>query len=95
MSPKVIDESGKEVYGSVNVDREYAVQQGMSGYARDLTAAQSNPRVTNNPLSVKGIKAEGPGRSDVVISNADAEKIRGASDNLTFLKKCRVMIVLD
>ncbi|HYA14605.1 MAG TPA: hypothetical protein VEF33_09735 [Syntrophales bacterium] len=95
MSPKIIDESGKEVYGSMNVDRAYAVQQGMSGYARDLTAAQSNPRVTNNPVSVKGIKTEGPGKSDIVISNADAEKIRGASDNLTFLKKCRVMIVLD
>ena len=95
MSPKVLDENGKEVYGSMNVDREYAVQQGMSGYARDLTAAQSNPRVTNNPVSVKGIKTEGPGKSDIIISNADAEKIRGASDNLLFLKKCRVMIVLD
>ena len=95
MSPKVLDENGKEVYGSMNVDREYAVQQGMSGYARDLTAAQSNPRVTNNPVSVKGMKTEGPGKSDIIISNADAEKIRGASDNLLFLKKCRVMIVLD
>ncbi|MCX5842701.1 MAG: hypothetical protein NT022_02935, partial [Deltaproteobacteria bacterium] len=45
MSPRILDENGKEVYGSMNVDREYAVQQGMSGYARDLTAAQSNPRV--------------------------------------------------
>jgi hypothetical protein len=95
MSPRVLDENGKEVYGSMNVDREYAIQQGMSGYARDLTAAQSNPRVTNNPVSVKGMKTEGPGRSDIVISNADAQKIRSASDNLSFLKKCRVMIVLD
>jgi len=95
MAPKVLDENGKEVYGSMNVDKEYAVQQGMSGYARDLTAAQSNPRVTNNPVSVKGIKTEGPGRADIVISNADADKIRGAADNMTFLKKCRVMIVLD
>ena len=95
MSPKILDENGKEVYGSMNVDREYAVQQGMSGYARDLTAAQSNPRVTNNPVSVKGVKTEGPGRSDIVIGNADAEKIKSATDNLSFLKKCRVMIVLD
>lgn len=95
MSPKVLDENGKEVYGSLNVDREYAIQQGMSGYARDLTAAQSNPRVTNNPASLKGLRTEGPGRSDIVISNADADKIRGAADNLSFLKKCRVMIVLD
>lgn len=95
MSPRVLDESGQEVYGSVNVDREYAVQQGMSGYARDLTAAQSNPRVTNNPVSVKGVRTEGPGRSDIVISNADAAKIKSVADNLSFLKKCRVMIVLD
>jgi hypothetical protein len=95
VEPRIIDESGQEIYGSMNVEREYAVQQGMSGYARDLTAAQSNPRVTNNPVSLKGIKTEGPGRSDIIISTADAEKIRSASDNLSFLKKCRVMIVLD
>ncbi|MCE5263992.1 MAG: hypothetical protein LLG97_10710 [Deltaproteobacteria bacterium] len=95
MSPRVIDEKGQEVYGSMNVDREFAVQQGMSGYARDLTAAQSNPRVTNNPVSVKGLRTEGAGRSDIVIADADAEKIRAAGDTGGFLKKCRVMIVLD
>lgn len=95
MSPRILDEKGVEVYGSMNVEREYAVQQGMSGYARDLTAAQSNNRVTNNPVSVKGIKTEGAGRSDIVIANADAEKIRASAENMSFLKKCRVMIVLD
>jgi len=95
MAPKILDENGQEVYGSLNVDREYAVQQGMSGYARDLTAAQNNPRVTNNPLTIKGLKTQGPGRADIVISNADAAKIRAAGESLTFLKQCRVMIVLD
>lgn len=95
MSPRIIDEKGQEVYGSMNVDREYAVQQGMSGYARDLTAAQSNARVTNSPATVKGLRTEGAGRSDIVIANADAERIRASGDNQGFLKKCRVMIVLD
>lgn len=95
MSPKIFDENEQEVYGSGYVSREFAVQQGMAGYARDMTAAQSNPRVTNEPFTVKGLKTEGPGRSNVVISNADAARIRGASENLSFLKKCRVMIVLD
>jgi len=95
MSPRIIDEKGQEVYGSMNVEREYAVQQGMSGYARDLTAAQSNPRVTNNPVSVKGLRTEGAGRSDIVIADAEAERIRAGADNQGFLKKCRVMIVLD
>jgi len=95
MSPRIIDEKGQEVYGSMNVEREYAVQQGMSGYARDLTAAQSNSRVTNSPVSVKGLRTEGAGRSDIVIANAEAERIRASGDNQSFLKKCRVMIVLD
>jgi hypothetical protein len=95
MSPKILDERGNEVYGSAYVSREFAVQQGMAGYAKDLTASQTNPRVTNQPLTVKGLKTEGPGQSDLVISNADADTIRSASENLSFLKKCRVMIVLD
>lgn len=95
MAPKILNENGEEVYGSAYVSREFAVQQGMSGYAKDLTAAQSNPRVTNSPLTVKGLRTEGHGRSDIVISNADASRLRSASEHLTFLKKCRVMIVVD
>jgi hypothetical protein len=95
MAPKILNENGEEVYGSAYVSREFAVQQGMSGYAKDLTAAQSNPRVTNSPLTVKGLRTEGHGRSDIVISNADASRLRSASEHLSFLKKCRVMIVVD
>lgn len=95
MSPRIFDEGGNEVYGSANVDREFAVQQGMSGYARDLTAAQSNQRVTNSPVTVKALRTSGTGKADIVISNADAQQIKAAPENLAFMKKCRVMIVLD
>ena len=90
-----MDESGQEVYGSAYVSREFAVQQGMCGYAKNVDAARQNPRVTNNPIMVKGLKTDGPGGSDVIISNADAAKLRSASENLSFMKKCRVMIVVD
>jgi len=95
MSPRILDEDNREIYGTANVDREFAVQQGMSGYARDLTAAQSNQRVTNNPITVKAIKTSGAGRADIVISNADAQQIKASANNAAFMKKCRVMIVLD
>ena len=95
MAPKVLDENGQEVYGSAFVSREYAVQQGMSGYGKNLIEAQRNPRVTDNPLTVKGLRTEGPGRSDIIISNADAARLKNASEHLSFLKKCRVMIVVD
>jgi len=95
MSPKIFDENGAEVYGTLIVKKDYAVQQGICGYARDLNAAQSNARVTNNPMTVKAIRAQGAGMSEFVIGMEDANKIRAAKDNLTFLEKCRVMVVLD
>ncbi len=95
MSPKIFDENGSEVYGTLIVNKTYAMQQGICGYARDLTAAQSNARVTNSPLTVKAVRAQGAGMSEFVISNDDAKLIRSAKQNLAFLQKCRVMVVLD
>ncbi|MFC1858815.1 LPP20 family lipoprotein [Thermodesulfobacteriota bacterium] len=95
MAPKLLDEQGQEIYGSAFVSREYAVQQGMAGYAKNPMTAQSNQRVADNPLTVKGLRTEGPGLSDIVISNSDASRLRNASEHLSFLKKCRVMIVVD
>jgi hypothetical protein len=67
----------------------------MAGYAKDITAAQTNDRVTNNPLTVKGVRTADTGDSDIIISNSDAARIKGAAENLEFLQKCRVMVVLD
>lgn len=95
MAPKIVDETGQEVYGATYVSREFAVKQGMSGYTKNIDAARQNSRVTDNPLVVKGLKTDGPGGSDVTISNADAAKLRSVADHLSFLKQCRVMIVVD
>lgn len=95
MSPKIFDENGAEVYGTLIVNKEFAVQQGICGYARDLGAAQANARVTANPLIVKAIRAQGAGMTEFIVSNDDARKIRSAKENLVFLQKCRVMVVLD
>ena len=95
MAPKVLNEDGKEIYGSAMVDREYAVQQGMVGYAKDLPGAQTNNRVTDKPLTIKAMRTNGPAKCDLVISNADGAGLLAASGNLSFLQKCRVMVVLD
>ena len=95
MAPKVLNEDGKEVYGSAWINRDYAVREGMVGYMKDRDAAQSNPRVTDKPLTVKALKVSGDARVDTVISNADALMLQSASQNLTMLQKCRVIILVD
>lgn len=95
MAPKVLNEDGKEVYGSAWINRDWAVREGMVGYLKDPAAAQSNPRVADKPLVVKALKVSGDARVDVVISNADAVTIQSASQNLSMLEKCKVIVLVD
>ncbi len=95
MAPKVLDQNENEVYGTGKVSRDYATQIGVVGYEKNLERARSNERVTNNPMVVKAVQVSGSHKTDVVVSNQDAGKIRAAGQNLNFLQQCKVMFVLD
>ena len=95
MAPKVLSEGGQEIYGFSVVDRNWVIQQGMAGYSKDLGAAQAHERVTDRPLTLKAKAAAGANKTDVVISNADAEMLLASGQHLAFLEKARVMLVVD
>ncbi len=95
MAPKILNEEGKEVYGSAWINRDWAVREGMVGYLKDPAQAKANPRVTDQPLMGKAMKVQGDARVDLVIANADAAMLFGASQNMSFLEKCRVIILVD
>jgi hypothetical protein len=96
MAPKVLDETGNEVYGTMYVSREFAVKYGMAGYAKSVEDAGKNKdRIGITPEKVKAIKASGANSCDVVISSGDANAIRSSAKNLKFLQECRVIIVVD
>lgn len=93
--PIIYDENNNEVYGPAFVSREFAVQYGLAGYTRSLKAAFEHIRVTDNPLIVKGLHLHPSGPCNIVISNADASRIRNTYDHLSFLRTCHVMLVID
>jgi hypothetical protein len=95
LAPRVLDENGEEIYGPAFVSREFAVQLGMAGYTTDLSAALSDPRVMDHPLLIKAVKSQGPGRCDLVVSVSDANRLRCNFNHLSFLKRGRVIIVVD
>jgi hypothetical protein len=95
MAPKVLDESGEEIYGSKYVSRDWAVQIGMVGYDKDVSRARANERVTANPLVVKALKVAGENKADIVVANATAAAIRSAATSQNFLDKCKVMFIVD
>lgn len=95
MNPKITDLNGNEIYGTALVSRDYALQQGMAGYAKDPAKAAQNSRVTDRPLVVKAVSAAGKAKTDLAISPEDAMKVKALAQEGGFLEKCRVMIVLD
>ena len=95
LAPRILDENLEEVFGPAYVSREFAVQLGVARYTTDIGKAKFNQRIFDNPLIVKALKVLWPGRCDFIISNADAAKLKSASEHLKFLKECRVIIVLD
>ncbi|MEW6665490.1 MAG: hypothetical protein AB1512_09740 [Thermodesulfobacteriota bacterium] len=95
MAPKIYDEDGQMVYGPPFISREHAVKEGVARYGRDLAASKADGRVGSRPLTVKGIRTAATGSSDVVISNADAARVKASAGNLRSLQRCRVLLVLD
>jgi len=95
LAPMILDENLQEVYGPAYVSREFAVQHGVVRYTTDIAKAKFDKRVSDKPLIVKALKVLWPGRCDFIISNADAAKLKSASEHLKFLKECKVIIVLD
>lgn len=76
-APRVVDEAGGEVYGPDVVDADKLQAQGQGGYAgfaRTLEAARKDARLPGSATVVKA-RVAAPG-GDVVVSDADAEKLR-------------------
>jgi hypothetical protein len=94
LCPRLLCEDGGEVFGPALVRREAAVQSGVAAYATALPEA-GDGRTGARPLLVRGLRASGPSRCDIVVSRADAQKVRSAPESVEFLQRCRVLIVLD
>jgi len=93
--PKILNDSGEELYQGQYVPLDSAARNGLALYTKDLTAAQTNPRVGKNPLTVKGSKVSAQRPADIMLSPEDSKRIAPFAQKGTFLEECKVMIVLD
>nr|WP_319396672.1 hypothetical protein [uncultured Desulfobacter sp.] len=93
--PTIVSEQGREIYSSVFISREFAVQNGVCAYVCDMDQALGSDRAGSNPLVVKALRKTGDKTGAIVMSMADAETLDRATERHTFLKKCRVIIVVN
>ena len=92
LAPRVLDESGKEIYGPASLGAAGRKAGGSAAYAHDLETAKLSlkDRVGDRPIVLKAVRAQG---ADLVISRADAAALAG--QNLGFLAGARVVILAD
>ncbi len=90
MSFRVLDESGKPVYGMEFVDYDRFLQSGLCAYYNNINYAKGEVHVASNPIVAKALKLKN-GNVDIVVSNAVAAKVRGSSYD--FRKDCKVIVV--
>ena len=90
MSFRVLDESGKPVYGMEFVDQDRFLQSGLCAYYNNINYAKGEVHVASNPIVTKAVKLKN-GNVDIVIPNSAAAKVRGSSYD--FRKDCKVIVV--
>ena len=95
-SPVIFDTNGRAIYGVNNIDADFAIREGMVGYAKSVESATASSRVTANPLVVKAVSVKGgtsPNKVNAVVSVEDGDRILLAKESSKMLDKCAVMMV--
>lgn len=95
MSPVIFDDTGRAIYGQINIISEYAVSRGIIDYLctpediRALVLGQSRAGAT--PIMVKAIGLR-DNNVNIIIRQADADTILAANAQSNFLPKSTVCV---
>jgi hypothetical protein len=91
LAPRLVDESGKELYGPSALGDAARRSGGVAAYARSLDAARRElgPRLGDRPLVVRAVRARG---TDLVLA---AEAAASLAARPPFLAEGRVVIVAE
>lgn len=102
MSPRIVDERGNVVYSGVNADASVVIGRGLVGYEYDPEQAVRNMRLAVHeaypfiaPLLVQAVGVvDDPFRASVIISVADAQRIRRELQKYDFLGRWAVVFII-
>lgn len=95
--PRILDDKGRLIFGVEVADRGRALQRGLAAYALTFTGdGERLPGVRQgaSPLRVRARSVTGATRADLVVSTADADLILKAAAASTFLRECRVVVLM-
>jgi hypothetical protein len=94
-SPKIFDTTGKEIYGTMDIDPDYVEHMGIVQYEDTIGNAIRHLTAGENPVVVRAVRRGAhPYRSDVIVSVEDGKWIKKANDTSLFLERLKVVFVI-
>ena len=91
MAPNILDDSGRTIYNSKNVDASAIVKNGLASYSKSDTPSNLD-YAGANPLIIKAVSLIDFNRNPVV-SKADGDLILTSNQKYDFLKRCAVVFI--
>jgi hypothetical protein len=90
--PAIINESGLEVYNKNFINPDDAIKYNVVSYVYTEKDAIRHKKAGKNPLFCIALKNI---NGNPVISDSDIKKIFSHKKNIEYLKKCRVIFIID
>ncbi|MCX5725815.1 MAG: hypothetical protein NT030_01300 [Candidatus Saganbacteria bacterium] len=94
MSPKIIDTSGREIYGTMNIDPDYVIEKGIVSYVDSIAEAIEQGLVGSDPLIVRAAaRGHDPAKTNIIINKEDGDRILKENTRSGFLESLKVAII--
>jgi hypothetical protein len=95
ISPKIYDENGNEIYGTVNIDPDVAIEKGIVQYSKTVGDAIRDSLAGDNPIVIRAVKkGSHPYKADVVVTSEDAVWILSSNIKSHFLENLKVVFII-
>jgi hypothetical protein len=96
LAPKILAENGVELYGTRAVNKAWFEKWGLAGYAKSVETAQGQKdRLGTQPGIVKALRAQGLNKTDLVLSEKDAQSVLEAVSGRGIFGDARIVILVD
>lgn len=90
--PSFLNESGLEVYSRNNISGQNAIKHLIVSYAYSENEAMKHKKAGTHPYFCTALKSL---QGNPVLSDEDIKRVFSHKENLAFLKKCRVIFIID
>jgi hypothetical protein len=96
MSPRLRRMDGSDVWTGGGASAEFVIDEGIVAYVRSLEEARNHARAGANPLVIRAVQRhETPFPSDPRLSDDVADSLLKCAERDGFLKKFKVVFIID